>query len=170
MKTKTFLPTAGSLAAMLLGTACCWLPLLLIALGAGTAVLGSITTALETYRPFLFTGALLLLGVAWYFSFVRTWLVRLRLRRGGLSKDCCPVDPAERTAAECCPPAGISEKIARMNRFVLPFVTVIVLGMILFPQQIFAFLAPRQKSPSVTSQLPSESSLETVILKVPGMF
>ena len=68
MKEKGFWAATGAVAAAILGSSCCWLPLLLLALGAGTAAAG-ITGFVESFRPLIIVAALLLLGVAGYFTY-----------------------------------------------------------------------------------------------------
>lgn len=60
--TKSALAAAwGALVTVVLGSACCWLPLLLVAFGFSAAGVGQF---FEQYRPYLLTAALALLGLA----------------------------------------------------------------------------------------------------------
>lgn len=93
----------ASFASALLASACCWLPLLLLGLGAGTAAVGTVTGAIEKFQPVFAVGALALLGGAFYFTYRRP---------GGApsaKQDCCTV-PSPGTAAgrvcSCCGKSG----------------------------------------------------------------
>ena len=68
MKGQGFWAGAGATGAAILGSSCCWLPLLLIALGAGTAATSYIGFV-EPFRPVIVVVALALLGVAGYFTY-----------------------------------------------------------------------------------------------------
>lgn len=57
--------TGGILGTALLASACCWLPLLLVALGLGAGSLGAFFGAA---RPWLAAATALLLGLAWYLA------------------------------------------------------------------------------------------------------
>ncbi|MCI0341713.1 MAG: hypothetical protein L0216_11300 [Planctomycetales bacterium] len=158
---RTLLSSLGSVAAAVLASACCWLPLLLLSLGAGAATVTTITASIETARPVLAVVALPLLGAAWYFAFFR------RLPRPG-----APVAAA--SAEACCevPGAGPGgaqavRRVRRANKVLLPGVTVIVLAMILFPHQVFAFLVPSGGSSARAAEASTTGT--HVGLRVPGM-
>jgi copper chaperone CopZ len=59
----------GSVATAMLSSACCWLPLLALAMGASAAGVSSVFVA---WRPALVTVAVLLLGVSGYLTFARS--------------------------------------------------------------------------------------------------
>ena len=58
----------GTVAAAIVGSSCCWLPLLLLALGAGGAA-ASVSGFVATYHWVFVVGAFILLGVAGYFIY-----------------------------------------------------------------------------------------------------
>lgn len=60
------LATLGAVFTAVMGSACCWLPLVLIALGFSAAGVGNF---LDHYRPYFLMTAFALLGVAWYLAF-----------------------------------------------------------------------------------------------------
>ena len=60
--------TGAAVVAAVFSSACCWLPLLLIAIGASTV---GIAAFFETYRLYFLFGAGLLLGAGFYFVYFR---------------------------------------------------------------------------------------------------
>lgn len=62
------LATGGSVLAALLSSACCWLPLLLVAFGASAA---GVAGFFEAYRLYFITGAVVLLGLGFYMVYFR---------------------------------------------------------------------------------------------------
>ena len=69
---------AGSVASAVVASACCWLPLLLLAFGASAA---GISAAFETVRPWFLGGAALLLGVGFYSAYRKESCCAPRSRR-----------------------------------------------------------------------------------------
>jgi copper chaperone CopZ len=97
-----FLATLGAVFTAILGTACCWLPLLLIAFGFSAAGVGSF---FEQSRPYFLAVAFALLAVAWYFTY-RGAIGRTRARLRGKSapavEACCAGEAASAPARSCC--------------------------------------------------------------------
>lgn len=69
MREKGFWASIGAVGAAIVGSSCCWLPLLLLALGAGTAAT-SVTGFVESFRIPIVIAAILLLGTAAYFTYL----------------------------------------------------------------------------------------------------
>jgi hypothetical protein len=69
MKEKGFWASVGAVAAAIAGSSCCWLPLALLALGAGTAAT-AVTGFVESFRLPIAAVALVLLGIAAYFTYI----------------------------------------------------------------------------------------------------
>lgn len=59
---------AGAIAVAVGASACCWLPLLLVAIGAGATGAGAM---FESLRPYLMAATVVLLGTAFYFVYRR---------------------------------------------------------------------------------------------------
>jgi hypothetical protein len=95
----------GSTVSGAVASSCCWLPLVLLALGAGTASAGKLSSAVETYRVPVAVVSVGLLGASWYFTFLR----RPAPLAGGAGESCCavPAGPAEPGRCSCCGTGGI---------------------------------------------------------------
>ena len=101
--------TGGALLTAILSSACCWLPLLLLAFGASAAGVGSF---FEAYRPYLLGTTTLLLGGAFYLIYFR--------------KRSCD-------EGECAAP---NPKLESLNKMLLWGAAVLVLGFALFPNYV----------------------------------
>jgi copper chaperone CopZ len=101
-----FLAASGAMFTAILGSGCCWLPLLLIAFGFSSFGLG---TFIQQYRPYLLSGAYVLLALAWYFTYQiplrRTWgRVRGNFWMSAPGENCCAKEPAASSTDACCSP------------------------------------------------------------------
>ncbi len=104
---------AGMLAAgvsvitAVLASACCWLPLLLVAFGTSAA---GVSAAFEKWRPLFLVATALFLAAGFYFAYFR-------------KEQCAP-------GSACAVP---NPKFRRLNRSMLWVATIVVLGFALFP-------------------------------------
>ncbi len=157
-----FLATLGAVFTAIMGSACCWLPLLLIAFGFSAAGVGSF---FEQYRPCFLTATFALLGVAWYFTY-RTTIRRAWARLLGkpaptpaveaccageatpaAAHSCCATEP-EPEPEDCCAPraktaVGSARRRFTMRQFnhvMLWMATVMIVLFALFPHWIGLFL------------------------------
>lgn len=150
------LATLGAVFTAIMGTACCWLPLLLIAFGFSAAGIGSF---FEQYRPYFLAATFALLAIAWYFTY-RTNLhgvwARLRGKPAPVSavESCCATEAApaathscceikaEPEAEDCCAPQGKTVAgqprftMRQFNQAMLWMATVTIVLFALFPQGI----------------------------------
>jgi copper ion binding protein len=99
-----FLATLGAVFTAIMGTACCWLPLLLIAFGFSAAGVGSF---FEQYRPYFLTVTFALLAVAWYFTYrAAIWRAWARLQGkpapASAVEACCATEATSAPAHSCC--------------------------------------------------------------------
>lgn len=97
-----FVAMLGAVVTVIAGSACCWLPLLLIAFGFSAAGIGSF---FEQYRPYLLTATFALLGAAWYFAYraeIRRAWVRLRGKPTAAVEACCAPQTTRTAAHSCC--------------------------------------------------------------------
>lgn len=182
------LATLGAACTAILGSACCWLPLLLIAFGFSAAGVGSF---FEQYRPYFLTATFVLLGVAWYFTyrhaFRNAWA---RLRGGPTARpaveaccaseetpaaagSCCATEPKP-VADDCCAPGAktVAGKPARrgftirqFNQVMLWMATVAVLLFALFPHWVGLILGSGGNS-NAAFDLQEQ---QRVVLEVRGM-
>lgn len=100
----------GSVGSAVVASACCWLPLLLLAFGVSAA---GASAAFEKVRPFFLVVAAALLGVGFYLTYFR-------------KEACAP-------GSECALP---NPKLRRFNRAMLWTATVVVVAVALFPNYV----------------------------------
>lgn len=106
---------AGSVVSAVVASACCWLPLLLLAFGVSAA---GASAAFEKVRPFFLVVAAAMLGVGFYLTYFR-------------KEACAP-------GSECALP---NPKVRRFNRVMLWIATVVVVAVALFPNYVGLLLA-----------------------------
>lgn len=111
------LAVAGATLTAALSSACCWLPLLLLAAGVSTA---GVSGFLETYRIPSLVASAALLGAGFHMAYFR--------------KPRCAPD------GSCSKP---SRRLARFNKAVLWMATLCVAAFALFPTYARALIAPR---------------------------
>lgn len=131
--------TAGAVVSAILSSACCWLPLLLIAFGASTA---GVSGFLEVYRPYLLGATGLLLAGGFY-------LVYFRQERCGPDGTCAARSPG----------------FKRFNKTMLWAATVVVLGFAFFPNYVGYLLG--NGDPHVVATPPASG--ESRMFRVEGM-
>ena len=138
------LASVGAVFSAVVASACCWLPLVLLAMGiSGVGVAG----IFEQYRPIFLTGTFALLGVAWYLTYrptVHRWLARSSTASAagsGALHACCAVEPEqhEPVAAESCcatDAGGRRFSIRQFNIGMLWVSTAVALVFAFFPHWI----------------------------------
>ncbi|MBI4613738.1 MAG: copper ion binding protein [Planctomycetes bacterium] len=104
------LATAGAVVSAILSSACCWLPLVLIAFGASAA---GVSGFFEAYRFYLLGGTGLFLASGFYLVYVR-------------KERCSP--------GEAC--AVPNPRLRRLNKIMLWVATAVVLAFALFPNYV----------------------------------
>jgi copper chaperone CopZ len=113
----------GSVLAAVLSSACCWLPLLLIAIGASAA---GVAGFFEAYRPYFITGAAVLLGTGFYTVYFR-------------QAKCAP-------ESACAAP---NRRLRTFSRIMLWTATALVGAFVFFPNYVgYLFAAPTQEAPA----------------------
>lgn len=108
------LAAAGALGAAVVASACCWLPLLLIAFGASAGGLGVV---FETTRPYFLAVAAVLLAGGFYYAYLR-------------KEQCEPGSACERP----------NPRLRRFNRAMLWVAAAGVAAFALFPYYVAAFV------------------------------
>ncbi|MBI2481117.1 MAG: cation transporter [Planctomycetia bacterium] len=120
---------AGTLISAILASACCWLPLVLLAVGVSGA---GIASALEAYRPLFIVVTFGFLGAAFYFTY------RPKKAAGG-GHACCASKATE--SEDCCAPATKGRfNMMTLNKGMLWVVTVLAVTFLLFPSYVGALL------------------------------
>jgi copper chaperone CopZ len=180
-----WLATLGAVFTAVVGSACCWLPLLLIAFGFSAAGVGSF---FEQYRSFFLTVTFALLSVAWYLTYRKIVLRAWRRLTGnpalmpagkaccasetqlGAAHSCCATEP-EPAPANCCaarskavggkPSRGFT--VRHFNQLMPWIATVFILLFALFPHWVALVFG---RSPSAPAVKPNG---QQVVLDVQGM-
>ena len=151
---------AGALITAILASACCWLPLLLIAFGVSG---GALSAKFEAVRPALLPVTFALLGLAFYFTY------RKPKAAGNASTEigeaCCSVPGAEPSAESCCPPEGAKRfDVKKLNKLMLWVITVFVLAFAFFPNYVGLLLGGGK----AVSVIPGANRVEWV-MTIEGM-
>lgn len=171
-KTET-ISKIGTVLSAIMASACCWLPLLLLALGVSGA---GIARALESYRPLFIVLTFGFLAAAFYFTY--------RPRKSPTTEgNCCS------TAHDCCavPQEGTKRRFSMItvNKVMLWAVTLLAVLFLFFPKYVSFFLASREAESETTATSPLVTkttiaiegmtcegcsvALETAIKRVPGV-
>ncbi len=120
----------GTVISAIMASACCWLPLVLLAVGVSGA---GIAATLETYRPLFSVVTFAFLGAAFYFTY------RPRKCAGGSAHTCCASEPAG--AEDCCAPTHKRHfGMMTLNKVMLWAVTVLAVAFLFFPSYVGALL------------------------------
>lgn len=133
------LAVGGSLVAAVLSSACCWLPLLLIALGASAA---GVAGVFEVYRPYLMAVAVCSLG----FGFYRIYFRRQQCRPG----------------SACAAP---NRRLRVLSQVTLWTATALVAAFVFFPNYVGYVLG----SPTPSSARTDDAGLVRVEFQIAGM-
>lgn len=121
--------TVGTLVSAIMASACCWLPLVLLAVGVSGA---GIAATLEEYRPYFMVITFGFLGAAFYYTY------RPKKAAAVGEHDCCATKPA--AAEDCCPPATGGFNMMTMNKVMLWGVTVMAVAFLFFPSYVGAVI------------------------------
>ncbi len=148
----------GSFTSAVMASACCWLPLLLLAFGmSGIAV----STMFEKYRPIFMFVTFAFLGMAFYFAY----RPRHKAANASVTQEgdfCCAVPAA---GSDCCPPTDQKWTLQKFNRAMLWIVTAIVLAFVFFPNYVGVLLRGRHDA-SFTGRF---QNVETRTILIAGM-
>jgi hypothetical protein len=119
----------GTVVSAVVASSCCWLPVLLLAVGVSGA---GIATALEAYRPLFMVVTFGFLGMAFYFTY------RPRHATAGQA-DCCAAQPVDGPQA-----AAIIKRprfnMMALNKIMLWAVTLLAVVFLFFPQFVTGLL------------------------------
>lgn len=141
----------GTLVSAILASACCWLPLVLLAVGVSGA---GIAATMDAYRPLFIVVTFGFLGAAFYFTYRPK-----KTSATAEGHDCCATEPV--SGEDCCPPASGRFNMMIMNKVMLWGVTVLAVLFLFFPSYVGAFLGGDGKT--VTD------NMNRAVIKVEGM-
>lgn len=131
----------GALGSAVLASACCWLPLVLIAVGVSG---GALAATFEAWRPVLLPVTFALLSVAFYFTYRN------------------PAVAAASGAACCPPPKAKGITVKNVNKVMLWGVTGFVLVFALFPNYVGYLLGGEET-------LAAREDLDKIVIEIEGM-
>jgi copper chaperone CopZ len=141
----------GTVMSAIMASACCWLPLVLLAFGVSGAGLAG---ALESYRPVFITVTAVFLVAAFYFTY--------RPRRSAAApEDCCAAD------RDCCAAPGGNRRLVvlALNKVVLWVVTFIAIAFLCFPRYVSFFVTGGRTAETA----PNDAAVRTTAFAVEGM-
>jgi copper chaperone CopZ len=165
------LASLASVFTAILASACCWLPLLLIAFGFSAAGVGSV---FEQYRVHLLCATFTLLAIAWYLTYraslVRAW-TRLTGKPGSARavEACCATKSPPAASDSCCAtgkPVEARFPVRWFNQVMLWIATAVILLFAIFPQWLGLFLPEGSASPSAPNTTDDQ---QQVVLQIEGM-
>jgi copper chaperone CopZ len=150
----------GALASAVLASACCWLPLILIAVGVSG---GALSATFEAWRPVLLSVTFVLLGVAFYFTYRKPKVLAAASAGTAASGESCCSVPEQGAAETCCSPENTKgATLKKVNKVLLWVVTVFVLAFAFFPNYVGYLLGGG-------NALAARSHLDKIVVKIDGM-
>ncbi|WP_417735466.1 mercuric transporter MerT family protein [Roseiconus lacunae] len=142
----------GTIVTAIMASACCWLPLIMLAIGVSGA---GIAATLEMYRPLFIVITFGFLGAAFYFTY------RPKIASAEAGHDCCPTESAK--AEDCCAPTGKHRSsMMALNKVMLWGVTVLAVAFLFFPSYVGMFLR-------VGDDAALSESMNQAVFKIEGM-
>lgn len=147
----------GSVISAVFASACCWLPLLLLAVGISGAAVGA---AFERYRPIFLGVSFALLGATFYFTYRPRPKMAVNADAGQKSESCCAAERESRGPI-------ITKKwtLQRLNHSMLWVVTLIVLAFASFPN----YVGHLSSNTGLRNTLVTRDGLDTVVIAIDGM-
>jgi len=136
------LAIGGSLVAAVLSSACCWLPLLLLAAGASAA---GVSAILGPWRPVFITAAVTMLGLSFYLTF---------LRRPTAATACCADGPVAPSSSR-----------RRLGRVTWWGSAVMVAAFVFFPSYVGRLVG----SPPLVPAPAASGAVQELVFEIGGM-
>jgi len=147
----------GSVASAVFASTCCWLPLLLLAVGVSGGAVGA---AFARYRPILLGVSFALLGMAFCFTY------QSRPKLVSSAPESEEIDSCDKAEGDCCARTATAKRaLHRFNCFMLCVVTVLVLGIAFFPNHLGLFSG---NGTSRTTPI-AHGDLDSVVIAIEGM-
>lgn len=161
----------GAILSALAASACCWLPLVALAVDVSSAGLAQ---QLAAYRPYFLAVALGALGVAFYLTYRRprpapTGTPDSPVSPGGTESvpDACCVPTSPEGSDACCTVSPSAprwvHRLQRFNRIALWPIAALVLAVALFPNYVNVLLG------GASAGKPASVALQEVRFRVEGM-
>lgn len=147
----------GTVVSAIIASACCWLPLALLAVGVSAV---GIAATLATYRPLFIVVTFGFLAATFYFTY------RPKKAASEAGHGCCPPEPADGAGGDddCCASAQKSRfSMMPMNKVMLWVVTVLAVAFLLFPHYVGAILGTSGGRDVVTRDM------QRAVLQIEGM-
>lgn len=120
----------GTIISAIMASSCCWLPLVLLAVGVSGA---GIASTLEAYRPLFLVVTFGFLGAAFYFTY------RPKKAVAGGGNSCCATESSE--DEDCCTPRTKGQfNMMTLNKAILWGVTVMAVAFLFFPSYVGAII------------------------------
>lgn len=142
----------GTLVSAIIASSCCWLPLVLLAVGVSGA---GIASTLEAYRPLFMVVTFGFLGAAFYF----TYRPRTVATAGG--RGCCAIEPTD--SEDCCAPTARRRlNTTSLNKAMLWVVTLMAVAFLSFPSYVGALLGSGDENAAA-------ENMSRAVLQVEGM-
>lgn len=138
----------GTVISAIMASACCWLPLALLAVGISGA---GIAATLETYRPLFIAVTFGFLAAASYFTY------RPKKAYSEPGHGCCPPTQSaeEDFQGSCCDAAQKGRfSMMAMNKVMLGVVTILAVAFLLFPQYVGFLLVSRDAASETLAESP----------------
>ncbi|HUY90101.1 MAG TPA: mercuric transporter MerT family protein [Pirellulales bacterium] len=131
----------GTVLSAIMASACCWLPLVLLAVGVSGA---GIAATLEAYRPLFIVLTFGFLAAAFYFTY------RPKKAAAVAGHGCCATEPAE--GEDCCAPTGKRRfTMLTLNKAMLWVVTVLAVAFLGFPSYVGALFGTGTRTGAAAS-------------------
>ncbi|MCI0332891.1 MAG: cation transporter [Planctomycetes bacterium] len=142
----------GSLVSAIVASSCCWLPLLLLAIGVSSA---GVASALEIYRPVLIVVTFGFLAAAFYFTY--------RPRRKAAGEHICCAAESTDVDNRCCASTSTGRfGMMAANKIMLWVVTLLAIVFLLFPHYVGALLGGSETNTAA-------ANTNRAIVKIEGM-
>ena len=140
------LSSFGSIVSALMASACCWLPLLLLAFGVSGA---GIASSLEAWRPVFIIVTFSFLAAAFYFTYRSS------------PKSSQPNGDCGISEADCCKPSGRLFGWKSINKLMLWAVTVLAVVFLFFPGFVKTVIG--------TNTSPINANMNQSVFEIDGM-
>ncbi len=169
----------GALLSAIVASACCWLPLLLVAVGVSG---GALAATFGAWRPVLLPITFVLLGVAFYLTYRRPRAANIAGGTGNTPEACCETpSPDQLNRASCCAPEhGRGSMTRKISKVMLWVTTAFVLAFAFFPNYVGMLLGGTAASPPAYADrlvlgidgmtcTGCEAAVRSSLLKIPGV-